>query len=344
MKAVINSAYVKERVILANVLPLSTPYRMTISPIQRCNFKCFYCTHSLDEETVKKTGFNYTSISYESFVQLADQMRAFPEKIKLVVFSGMGEPLLNKDLPKMINYLKDNDICDRVEMYSNASALTQKWSDRLIESGLDGFKVSLQGLDFNAYKEICGFSLNFEKFMKNIEYLYQNRGKCKVYIKVVDSALRPEEDGKFYSMFGDLCDEIFIEHLSECQPLTGDCGGLVNNIKTMYNEDAKFSKVCPLLFYSLYVDSDLDVYPCVTLALPKSFSVGNIKNMSLCDIWNGDKIRRLRIQHLKGLKDENPTCRGCGNMAAMYHQQDDLDSESQRLLSIFDDECLIEDS
>ncbi len=332
MKAIIKPAYKKERIKLGEVLPVSTPYRLTISPSQICNFKCFYCTHSLDKSEVLKTGFKYSIMEYSMFTKLADQLKDFPEKVKLIVFSGMGEPLLNKDFPRMIRYIKENDLADKVDVYTNASLLTKNLTHDLVNSGLDSLKISLQGLDSNKYKDCSDFNLDFEKFIENIKYFYDNRGNCKIYIKIIDASLEDGEEEKFYEIFGDICDEIFIEHLSDCQPLTNDCNGTVDSERTMYNEIAKYSSVCPLLFYTLYVDVECNIYPCVTLGLPNDFSIGNIEKLSLYDMWNGETIKTLRLNHLKGKKDELYVCKDCGNMAAMYHEEDDIDDYSEAII------------
>lgn len=333
MKATIKPAYVKERIKLGEVLPLSTPYRITISPSQLCNLKCFFCTHSLDKNEVINTGFKYKNMEYDLFVKLANQLKKFPEKLKLVVFSGMGEPLLNKDLPKMIKYLKDNEIAERVEMYSNATLLNNEIVNSLVSAGLDSFKISIEGLDKERYEKNCAYKIDYDKFIQNIKYFYENRGKCKIYIKIIDALLECNEEKLFYEMFGNICDEIFIEHLSDCQPLTKDCEGKVEYGKTMYNEPARISKVCPMLFYSIYADVECNIYPCVTLGLPVKFSIDNIKNTSVKDIWNGEKITELRLLHLKGEKDKIPVCRECGNMTCMYHEEDDIDLYAQKLIN-----------
>lgn len=334
MKAIIMPAYLKERVILGEVLPLDGPFRVTISASQMCNFKCFYCTHSLDRNEVIKTGFKFKNMEYEELVTLANQLLEFPQRLKLIVFSGMGEPLLNKRLPDMIKYLKDNKVADRVEMYSNGSMLDREITHKLIESGLDSLKISLEGLTVEKYKDVCNYDMDFEEFKSNIRYFYNNRKQCKVYIKIIDACLREDEEKQFYDMFGDMCDEIFIEHLSDCQPLTGDCEGVVNTSVTMYNEPAKVTKVCPMLFYSLYADADCNVYPCVTLGLPIDFSIGSFRNEKLIEMWNGEVIKKLRLKHLSGERNCMPVCKDCGNITAMYHDEDDIDAYAEQIKTL----------
>lgn len=332
MKASIQPAYEKNRLILGEQLPLETPYRITISTIQMCNFKCFYCTHSLDKKEVEKTGFKYKKMEYSEFVNLINQLKEFKNPLKLIVISGMGEPLMNKDIDKMIKYAKESGVTEKIELYTNASLLDKEMSDKLISSGLDRLLISLQGLNAEKYFEISKYKMDYDLFIKNIEYYYNNKGNSKLYIKIVDSALGDGEEEKFYSMFGNICDHIFIEHLSDCQPLTNNCDGKVNYNFTMYYDEAKETKVCPLLFYSIYSDADCNIYPCVTLALPTDFAVGNFRNEKVINIWNNEKIKNLRLAHLYGKRKEIPVCKDCGNMMSMYHKEDDLDNYIPQLI------------
>jgi MoaA/NifB/PqqE/SkfB family radical SAM enzyme len=332
MKAKIQPAYDANRVRLGEVLPLDTPFRMTVSPTHFCNMKCFFCTHSLKREDVEKTGFKYRHMSYDEFKMLGDQLREFMNPLKLMVFSGMGEPLLNKDLPAMIAYVKEHTIAEKVEMYSNATVLTPELARQLVVAGLDKYLISIEGMDAEAYKNGCKYKIDYEKNVRNIEYFYQRRNQCKIYIKIIDACLKDGDEGKFYDTYGDICDEIYVEHLSDCQPLTRDCGGAVDKQRTMYNEDAVQSRVCPLLFYTIYADADCNIYPCVTLGLPIHFSIGNFRSQSLMDMWRSEKLKELRKLHLQGLKNANEVCNSCGNMLSMYHKDDDLDSYAGELL------------
>ena len=51
-------------------------------------------------------------------------------------------------------------------------------------------------------KEICGFSLDFEKLTEEIAYLFRHRRQCKVFVKVMDITLEDGEEEKFYNLFG----------------------------------------------------------------------------------------------------------------------------------------------
>ena len=62
-----------------------------------------------------------------------------------VVLHGVGEPMLVKDLPRMIRYLKDRGIY--VLFNTNGTLLAPKKRRELIDTGLDELRVSLDAAE-----------------------------------------------------------------------------------------------------------------------------------------------------------------------------------------------------
>lgn len=54
-------------------------------------------------------------------------------------------------------------------------------------------------------------------------------------------------------------------------------------------------KLCPIPFTQLYLHSSGEVYPC---SFAQSYSLGNVKDKSLLEIWNGERIQSFRETHL----------------------------------------------
>lgn len=71
-------------------------------------------------------------------------MEQFPV-LERAVLHGVGEPLLNRDLPRMVAHLKSRGVY--VLFNTNATLLTEDWGRRLIEAGLDELRVSVDGAD-----------------------------------------------------------------------------------------------------------------------------------------------------------------------------------------------------
>ena len=76
-------------------------------------------------------------MSWELFTQIVDQ---FP-RIERVVLHGVGEPMMGRELPKMIRYLKDRGTY--VLFNTNGTLLNRRKGDEVIEAGLDELRVSL---------------------------------------------------------------------------------------------------------------------------------------------------------------------------------------------------------
>jgi radical SAM protein with 4Fe4S-binding SPASM domain len=72
------------------------------------------------------------------------------------VLHGVGEPLLNRDLPAMIGHLKGRSQPPRVVFNSNAILLTPTWQAALIEAGLDEFRISIDAAQPTLYARIRG--------------------------------------------------------------------------------------------------------------------------------------------------------------------------------------------
>lgn len=329
MTASIKPAYNTKRIKLADVLPLDTPFRITVSPTHYCNLKCYFCTQALigkDNDNI--LGFKRRHMSLAEFRLIADQLNDFPNKLKLMVFSGMGEPLLNRDFIEMVRYAKQNHVAERVELYTNATLLTEDISDRLINAGLDVMRISLYGLDEQAYlKNTKLAKMDFPSFLSNVEYYYNNKIKSKLHVKIIDSLLGEYQPDEFYKMFKNICDDYYIEHLCDNQVCTQSIKNEINSAKNIYNETLPKSSalVCPQIFYSLYADANCNIYPCTLLAPPVSFALGNCRNEKIVDMWNGDELKKRRLMHLKGKRAELNVCGDCGNLMSMYHPEDDLD-------------------
>ena len=81
---------------------------------------------------------------------------------------------------------------------------------------------------------------------------------------------------------------------------TGMYGQKVGNLK----------KVCPFPFMYLHINSDGTVAGC-TLDWARKVLVGDRKVNDLYEIWNGNGMKELRLQMLKGERDKIPMCDTC---------------------------------
>lgn len=136
------------------VVPL--PRSIYIEPTSRCNELCQQCPRTLLSREDDR------DLSFDDFRFIVDQFPA----LDCVVLHGLGEPLLNKELPLMIRYLKDRGTY--VLFNSNGIALTPKRGQALIDAGLDEYRLSMDGSNRETYARIRGVDA-FEKIWRNIK-------------------------------------------------------------------------------------------------------------------------------------------------------------------------------
>ena len=134
------------------------PRCVFIEVTNRCNLLCATCPR--------------TFLSYEPAHDLTlDEFKAisaqFPE-MERAVLHGIGEPLLNADLPAMIRHLKHRGVS--VIFNSNGTAMTAPWQDALVASELDEFRVSLDAATPETYARIRGRPL-LDRVISNLRGL-----------------------------------------------------------------------------------------------------------------------------------------------------------------------------
>lgn len=179
----------KDREILHEAVPLRTPFLLGIYTGDICNIKCHYCLHSLPAEKQKDINLAREFMSWDIFKKVADSTKKFPNKVKTVLFSSIGEPTLNPHLPKMISYIRELGTVNVIKMVTNGVALTKGLIDEIIGSGIDRIEISIQGMDAKMYKQNAGIEIDFENFFDNLSYLYENKKKCQIYMQTVDTCL-----------------------------------------------------------------------------------------------------------------------------------------------------------
>jgi MoaA/NifB/PqqE/SkfB family radical SAM enzyme len=332
MKARINPGYDRDRQRLAEIVPLATPFTLFVTPAQVCNFRCRYCTQSLTAKEKEERGFRPVMQDYDVFLKIARQASAFPGRFKRVLLTGLGEPLMNPRTPDMVEELRGLGVADHYEIFTNASLLTHEMSERLIRAGLTCLRISIQGVTAEKYRETTGRNVDIDGLVENIGYFFRNRGDCRVYVKIIDACLESEDDkDRFFALFGNVCDDIFIEHLTRAQPMMGDYEGRANSVMTFYGEEARKRDVCPYMFYTLQTDALGEVFPCPPLGLPSGFSLGNVADTPLLDIWNGSRLRMLRMTHLRKGRQTIDACRRCEGHMCFTPEEDNLDLHADEI-------------
>jgi len=186
-------------------------------------------------------------------------------------------------------------VAQRVELLTNGSLLTRKMSDALIDAGLSRMVISLQGISREKYRRISKVDIDFDQFVKNIEYFYTNKKNTHVYIKIVDYALdETDTQDKFYAIFGDICDSIAVENAVPIMPGVDYDKVLSNSDKnaTQFGLPLSDIQVCPQAFFTMQVNPDGKVVPCYQITYPGI--MGDVNHQTMQELWKGEAYRTFR--------------------------------------------------
>ena len=148
-----------------------------IRPMTGCNLACIYCSVDQARRQV-------------DFVVEKDYI--VNEFRKLVEFKGdedieahigaQGEPLLYADLTGLVRDLRKIKQVKRVSIDTNATILTKKNVDELVEAGLTQFNVSINALDEKLANKIAGLPYSLKKAVEICRYI---AGKADLIIAPV---------------------------------------------------------------------------------------------------------------------------------------------------------------
>ena len=303
------------------------PWSLDIEPTVACNLRCIMCPSDKIREQRK-----VRNMSFESFKKVIDSI---PTLMKVTV-QGLGEPLLAPDFFNMVNYANQKDIA--VTTTINATFIDEKIAKKVVESGLSRIYISLDGATKETYEKIRR-GANFERTLDGIRRLVNTRklrGKpfidlwmlwigeniyelprmLDLAIELGVDSLTIQPDMTFWGR-KELRESIKGISLSkQSRDVAEVIKETQNNAKKkgfnfVYDRKTKFTakKPCVWPWQAGFISTDGRIVPCCLLGNPETYNLGNILETPYKEIWNGEKMKRLR----KTLKEGKlyQFCRDC---------------------------------
>jgi MoaA/NifB/PqqE/SkfB family radical SAM enzyme len=143
-----------------------SPRVVFIEVTNHCNLKCDTCPHTFIATERPRT------LAWEDYIRIVEQFPA----MRRAVLHGIGEPLLNKHLPRMIEHLKARGVA--VLFNTNATLLDEEWGRALIASGLDELRCSMDSANPQTYARIRG-ARSFDRLAHNLTTFTQLQRELK---------------------------------------------------------------------------------------------------------------------------------------------------------------------
>lgn len=148
------------------------PSTLYLETTNRCDSKCQTCIRTFT--TLEPP----MDLSLERLVRIVEQHQT----LKRAVLHGIGEPLLNKELFAMIDYLKGRGVL--VTFNSDAITLTNSKIERLLQSAPDEFRVSMDAATPETYLKIRGVA-QFHRVVDNVTRLVARQRELRRSLPIV---------------------------------------------------------------------------------------------------------------------------------------------------------------
>lgn len=322
----------EDRTRLETVIPLETPFIVFVDPASSCNFQCTFCPTG-HRDMIRDTGRYQGAMKFEVFTKIIDDLAEFDRPIKVLRLYKDGEPFLNKRFADMVAYARRSGRVEYIDTTTNGTFISPERLGPVLEAGLDKLNISVDGMTKEQYQRFTGFDFDFDGFVRNVKWLYENRGQCEVVVKIPGELITEAQRQEFYDTFGDHCDRIFIENFAPCWPqfdIEAHTG--VKITQGIYQQPIGATETCPYIFYGYSVNADGLVSSCF-LDWGRKLIIGDARVQSMKEIWNAPLMNALRLQHLEGKRCENAVCSGCGQLS--HCLPDNVDPYREELLARF---------
>ena len=287
---------------------LSFDYPLTINLelVNRCNLECVMC-HQEYRNDSKKHAFDE---------DMLDKLFADFKKNKLsALMLSISEPLLFKNVESVIKRAEDANIMD-LFLFTNGALLNQKKAEMILNSSITRLFISLDAFSQETYDEVRvpvskrllkENRLSYvENNIKNFIKLRDSQNKKLPLVRVSFVAIKKNlhEVKKFKEKWLNIVDtvEVQMERPTEIfdQVKEGDFSTSSQPKLDDYNCTRPWSDI------AIYADGT--VAPCCAFVGRKA-PIGNIKNNTVGEIWNGKKMEAIR----DGFKKNKPikVCQIC---------------------------------
>ena len=320
--------YRKCKMVNCTTLLTHVPYRpfyCTMDIEAKCNLKCTMCPRN-------DPRFQESEMPYDLFARIIDQLPF----LKGAQLAGLGEPMLHKDLFRMIRHLKDRKMSALIT--TNGTLLNKANIGKIFESGLDVVHVSIDSGNPETYRSIR-VGAELEDVKARAKNLVDQRNKMQSKLRVNINSILMRRNYREIEDMVRLASEIGVDQVIFCdiqysfdvgiskryeslrladegekkemRRLFGSAKALSEKLKIPISlprlEQPKTREYCEQPWIYLVVKDTGKVRPCCAIH-HKEF--GDLTREDYRTIWNNSEFQSFRKTLLS---EDIPTeCKHCG--------------------------------
>ncbi len=264
------------------------PDTVRVETTNACNARCIICPH---QSMTRPT----ETMQEHLFRRIVDECAA--NDCREIHLHNFGEPLLDRQLEERIRYAKQAGL-RRVKIFSNGSLITPTRARRLVQSGLDEIKISIDGASQEEFERIR-YPLRFEQVLRNIHQLVAVRNELQSTLSIRVACCSTSDKTATMAALESVVDGFSFGKIHNWASEDEGAG------------DEGVRRPCSRLWRTFTVLANGDIALCC-LDYDGQHLLGRIDDTtSIRDIWNSSTYRRLRRMHTRAQQTEISLCSSC---------------------------------
>lgn len=286
------------------------PKYFAIETCNNCNARCIMCPKG------QKGTESLQLMTDELFNKIVNEIQKYSQWIEMICLNSDGEPLLDKKIASRIRKLKEVGI-KHIQISTNAQLLSEERIQELLESGLDDLRISIDAYTKETYEKIRQ-GLNYETVKKNtlnlIKMRNEKQDKMEIRIRMVELKENARERNVWMHYWKSQVRETDRVQIMPMHTWSGKITEEKEAHVEYYSD-----KPCISVFSSMAINYDGIVQLCDS-DIEQQEIVGDIRESSIREIWQGEKLEKIRFWHANKKRNLIEICRGCDHWSREFKE------------------------
>lgn len=268
------------------------PRCIQLETVTKCNARCEFCPQN---EIVRDPA----RMPEATWKKIVDDTRGWGVTYRPFL---TNEPFVDKRMPEIVRYIKENDPTARVEFNTNGELVTEELGAALLAAGVDIMRFSIDGLSRQTY-EPSRLGVDFDKVMARTQRFLElwdeggYRDRVFTEVRMIEVPENRHEIEAYREFWGPRCSEVLITQLYQW-PWTGQA-----------REDV-VRKPCLKVLDEMFFYSNGNATICCWDVHERAV-IGNVLERSVAEIWEGYAAGCLRALLDDGRRDLIQLCSRC---------------------------------
>lgn len=279
-------------------LPLIANLELT----NRCNIACKFCAH----KSMKRIPMDMDKKMIDLCMQRIDEAG-----IRQVTLNTIGETLVAPEWEYALKEAKKRGLL--VLISTNGMGLDKKKAEAVLKNNCDVFRFSVNSIKKEEY-EVLHKGASYDKLLKNMSMLKAMRDKMNsktdIRVRMVLSGCESEDEKRrlreFWSSYADEAEFVVFGNMGGRNGAEPSTEGTRTGCRTMKRG------------INITATGDVTYCPC---DFDAECLVGSIKDLTLQQIWEGERFASIRDKHDKCDFSSLPQCDFCDATRVDWYQR-----------------------